>query len=66
MLDEDRPINELFYKYLTKEEKEEWLAIRRDRIEKNRRAGEWPYGVRILNNITRLLYPSYYVQPRQK
>ncbi len=66
VLDEDRPINELFYKYLTKEEKQEWLAIRGDRIERNKRAARWPYGVRILNRLTRLLYPSYHVQPREK
>ena len=66
VLDEDRPINELFYKFLTKGEKEEWLAERAVRLEKNRRAGRWPVGLRVLNAATRVLYPAFHIQPRQR
>jgi len=64
-LDEERPINRLFLDFLTGEEKAEWRTLQRDRLEKARRAGRWPLGVRILNRMTRLLYPRFYVQPRQ-
>ena len=66
ILDEGRPINELFYKFLTKEEKDQWLADQAARLKKNRRAGRWPVGLRILNTVTRLLYPSFHVQPLQR
>jgi hypothetical protein len=66
VLDEDRPINELFYEFLTKEEKDEWFAQRAERLEQKRRAGRWPIGLRVLNNVTRLLYPAFCVQPRQR
>ncbi len=63
VLDEDRPINEVFYQFLTKEEKDEWHAERAARLEKKRRDGRWPIGLRVLNSVTRLLYPAFHVQP---
>jgi hypothetical protein len=66
VLDQDRPINELFYKFLTKDEAAEWRAEQAVRLEKNRRAGRWPIGLRVLNAVTRLLYPAFRIQPRPR
>src|SRR4029077_20459174 len=66
VLDKDGPINELCYKFLTKDEAAEWRAEQAVRLEKNRRAGRWPIGLRVLNAVTRLLYPAFRIQPRPR
>lgn len=64
-LDEDRPINELFTGFLTEAERKEWNAERSSRIARQQRDARWPFGVRLLNALVRLLYPRYRVLPRE-
>ena len=64
-LDQERPINSLFFKYLSSLEKAEWDGQVRLRLEERRRAGAWPTGVKVLNRIVGALYPKFCVQWRK-
>lgn len=66
VLEEDRPINELFYEFLTADERREWDEKERVRMEKKKREGIWPFGLRVLNGLVRLGYPGYHVQPKPR
>jgi hypothetical protein len=61
-LDEPKPINDLFFQFLTRAERREWdqqLAARRAAAAKR---GQWPWGVRLLNRAVRLLDKRFWVQ----
>jgi len=62
---EERPINRLFLEFLTTEERQEWNASQAVKMEKERRKGRWPFGVRLLNQFVKRLYPRYHVQPKR-
>lgn len=64
VLHEERPINRLFLDLLTTEERGEWEALQAQRRERERREGRWPFGVRLLNQALKRLYPRYHVQPK--
>jgi hypothetical protein len=66
VLDEERPIHELFYAHLTTAEKAEWSGMQAERMRELHRRGRWPVGVRALNHLLRTLYPKFYVQPRPR
>jgi len=64
LLDEPRPINELFFQFLTRAERQEWeqqLAARRSAAAKR---GRWPLGVRLLNQMVGLVDKRFWVQCR--
>ena len=63
ILDDERPINQLFYDFLTKEELSEWRKEQAVRLEKLKRTAHWPIGVRIANRLVKTIFPSYYIQP---
>jgi len=65
VLDEDRPINALFLEFLTRAEQQEWKVMHAAKLERERRKGRWPFGVRLLNQAVKRLYPRYQVQPRK-
>ena len=62
---EARPINRLFLEFLTTAERQEWDALQAVKMEKERQKGRWPFGVRLLNQAVKRLYPRYHVQPKR-
>ena len=64
--DQDRPINELFYKFLTKMRRPSGALNKRCELEKNRAGWPLAHWPRVLNAVTRLLYPAFRIQPRSQ
>ncbi len=62
---EERPINRLFLEFLTKTERQEWESKQAEKMERERLKGRWPFGVRLLNQAVKRLYPRYHVQPKR-
>ena len=58
VLERDLPINQLFYQYLTRDERAEWDGhVRAERL----KLAKWPLGVRIVNRGLRWWYRRYRV-----
>jgi len=51
MLDQERPINELFFQFLTREERSEWEAQADERRRLAAKHGSWPYWTRLLKRV---------------
>jgi hypothetical protein len=61
-LQQDLPINDLFYQFLTRSEILEWKAQQAERQQAALKRGQWPWGVRLLNRAVRLLDKRFWVQ----
>jgi len=61
---EARPINRLFQEFLTVAEQQEWEALQAAKRQRDHERGQWPFGVRLLNQLVKRLYPRYHVQPK--
>jgi hypothetical protein len=63
VLDWDLPINELFYDYLTRAEREVFDSAKAERRRRKAYLDRWPQRVRLINRLLTLVDSRFYVQP---
>lgn len=64
-LEQDLPINEIFYGYLTRAEKAEWDEVLRQSRAAAQKKGRWPLLVRLCNQVVKRVDRRFHVQPRR-
>jgi len=62
VLQEEHPINALFYEYLTADERREWDRQQAEEKQRRDREGHWPFGLRVMGALIRTRYPKYRIQ----
>jgi len=66
ILYQNRPINDIFFSFLTQKEKMEWNEQSALRAKRDAAREVWPLGARIMNHMSQLLYPDYYLQKKPR
>jgi hypothetical protein len=64
VLDWDLPINKLFFNFLSKDERAQFDEQRRVRRRSSTYLRRWPFAIRLMNLMVRLVDNRFYVQPK--